>query len=503
MKNLFYTAFLILFPLFLTAQSPSGCIAPEELPSVKNRLQHNVSQGAGATQRALSYVPLRFHLVADQSGAGRSKMRLILNQLCALNEAYLPGDIQFYLHGADLVGTSISNDLVNEDPLSNGAEFIMDAQRDPAAINIYLLKEVDNWSSPFGLVGTYYTPANNWIVATKGVLQTPDYFMPHEIGHYFSLLHTFHGWDATFDANYPGWPQAPATIFGYPVELMDGSNCTEAGDLICDTPPDYLFVELNCAPYAGGALDPNGTPVDPMENNMMSYYFDCAAYQFTPGQFATMNADLASPAQASLDLGFTPAATEIFTPPNLLISPPQDFFFPSNTNIQLDWLDVAGATHYLVELDIVPSFTTPASLEFIATESELLISNPILPNKDYYWRVRPFNAHVGCATAMTGEFRSGPATSNVQTLADGSAIQATPNPVAAGQMLRIQADMKTSALLQLRGFDAAGRLVWQERRQLTAGEQSWEIPADRFSPGLNWLQFEAGGQVLVQEIVRQ
>ncbi|MEZ4948184.1 MAG: hypothetical protein R2784_02135 [Saprospiraceae bacterium] len=45
---------------------------------------------------------------------------------------------------------------------------------------------------------------------------------------------------------------------GSPTELQDGSNCTTAGDKICDTPPDYNFGLINGNSCYGGAKDPNG-----------------------------------------------------------------------------------------------------------------------------------------------------------------------------------------------------------------------------------------------------
>ena len=56
----------------------------------------------------------------------------------------------------------------------------------------------------------------------------------HELGHYFSLLHTHE------------------TIFG--LEYVNGSNCENRGDLLCDTPADpniYNLVNPNSCQYGG------------------------------------------------------------------------------------------------------------------------------------------------------------------------------------------------------------------------------------------------------------
>ena len=503
MKNLFYTLAALLLPAWLAAQKPLPCINESEIPLQQARLRRNVDALPAAAQRSITYVPLRFHLVGETGGTGRIKMRRVLDQLCSVNDYFLDGDIQFYLYGADLFGTSINSSLVYDDPLEPASSLIMQTHKEPAAINIFNVGAND-WDSPFGDGGAYYSPLQNWIVLARGT-ESDGYIhlVTHELGHYFSLLHPFFSWGVPFSPLSPGWPQAPDSIGGIPVELMDGSNCSVAGDMICDTPPDYLFSNFDCAPYTGGALDPNGVLVDPMENNLMGYFFGCTDYQFTPGQFAVMNADLASPDQANLDLNFTPVATEIITPPDLLVSPPPSFYFPGNTNIQLDWLDVAGATHYLVELDLVPSYTTPLSLEYITTESQLLVPQALSPNKIYHWRVRPFNAYVGCAEMMDGVFRTGPAATSVQTLADGSLLEASPNPVSAEQSVQIRLSLVRPAVCKLGIIDASGRLLSEEVRQMPQGDSVWPVSADQLASGINWLRLEANGQTAVLEIVRQ
>lgn len=504
MKNLFYTMAALLLPLWLTAQTPFSCINASEIALQQARLRRNVDALPTAAQRSVTYVPLRFHLVGETDGTGRIKMRRVLDQLCSANDYFLDGNIQFYLYGSDLFGTSINSTLVYDQPLESVSSLIMQNHKEPAAINIYSVGVNSDWASPLGDAGAYFSPLQNWIVLARGTESLGNiHLISHELGHYFSLVHPFFGWDLPFNSSYPGWPQAPDAINGYPVELMDGSNCTVAGDMICDTPPDYMLGTFDCAPYTGGALDPNGELVDPMENNIMSYFFGCPDFMFTPGQFDVMTADLNSPDQANLDLNFTPAATEIITPPDLLVSPTPSFYFPGNTNIQLDWLDVAGATHYLVELDITPLYTTPLSLEYITTESQLLVPQALSPNKIYHWSVRPFNAYVGCAETMDGVFRTGPSSTSVQTLTDGSTLEAAPNPVSVEQSVQVRLSLARAAVCKLGVIDASGRLLAEEVRQLPSGESTWPLSAETLAPGLNWIRLEVNGQTALLEIVRQ
>lgn len=93
----------------------------------------------------------------------------------------------------------------------------------------------------------------------------------HEMGHYFSLPHTFEGNGE---------------------ELADGSNCKTAGDGVCDTPADP-YNETNPEAYHSGCTfiyalkDAHGDYYDPHMGNIMSYY-GCGCGEFTRGQYTKM-----------------------------------------------------------------------------------------------------------------------------------------------------------------------------------------------------------------------
>tara|TARA_B100000809_G_C15138198_1_gene531637 strand:+ start:4310 stop:5107 length:798 start_codon:yes stop_codon:yes gene_type:complete len=98
--------------------------------------------------------------------------------------------------------------------------------------------------------------------------------VPHEMGHYFGLPHTFEGSG---------------------IELADASNCSTTGDEICDTPGDPFVVGDNVANYVNAScrfismkIDVNGDYYDPIVGNMMSYYPAECACGFTYEQYLKM-----------------------------------------------------------------------------------------------------------------------------------------------------------------------------------------------------------------------
>lgn len=132
-------------------------------------------------------------------------------------------------------------------------------------INIYL---VDRFDDPT-VCGFAQTPGIDDENNAKIYLR--DECLPHEMGHLFGLLHTFEGSG---------------------VENVNGSNCEDVGDLICDTPADpYVegamiqWLGENCE-FIFTGTDANGEFYQPNVGNIMSYYgCDCG---FTRGQYIKM-----------------------------------------------------------------------------------------------------------------------------------------------------------------------------------------------------------------------
>lgn len=111
---------------------------------------------------------------------------------------------------------------------------------------------------------------SNYMVLSNIYYQYQDKLLPHEMGHYLNHYHTF---DSVGDS-----------------ELVDGSNCSTAGDFVCDTPADIAGVAGiaidNCV-YTGTATDAKGMVYKPDMKNLMSYWhtYGCHTNHFSAGQF--------------------------------------------------------------------------------------------------------------------------------------------------------------------------------------------------------------------------
>lgn len=140
----------------------------------------------------------------------------------------------------------------------------------PNTINIYFVKSLIS-ASGANVAGYAYLPGGpDCIMLTKSSVGSAK-TIPHEFGHFFGLYHTFE------------------TLNG--VENINGSNCTVAGDLVCDTPADNdptgQNVSSDCQPNPYGQ-DAGGNWYVPQIGNLMSYYPEACNCGFTTQQYNRM-----------------------------------------------------------------------------------------------------------------------------------------------------------------------------------------------------------------------
>ncbi len=516
MQKIFLSCSLLAVALYANAQEnlPAICGngSQEQIEHLLPRLEANlaaIESGQHVRDRAILYVPVHYHLVAGTDGLGRAKEVTALDNLCRLNEAYADQDIRFYLSSHSTPAYGLFNKTINSDNvyLNQGSTFVMNTRRHKNAINLFVVKEPApaGGNPPGVIVNGYYTGGNDWIVlrSTEVNNKPNNATVPHEVGHFLSLPHTFLGWeDDPFESTDPTWPIAPVNSpGGPPTERVNGTNCATAADRICDTPPDYNFglpdTDNNCKYEGSGgqfAKDPLGTVVDPMEDNFMGYFNGCNPFKFTAQQKALIQADLAAADRNYLDNTFVPAATSITTPTDLLIAPINSNITTFN-NVILEWKQVLGATYYLVDVDITNTFGSIQAQSFLVSSTTQTITN-LLNNKKYFWRVRPFNVYVTCTTARTGIFNT--ATSSTENIQGLTAVQVSPNPVSTTDFARLTVSTETGFDASLRVFNAEGRQVSaQEGLVFPQGNTTIELPLTGLPNGIYIVALQNGqGQAM-------
>ena len=209
------------------------------------------------------------HIIKDDQGQPGVEEAAIYERVEEMNIAFEPIAASFNVceiryideYRYDYMNDERRNELMTKYQLEN-------------RINIFITgefedEEVCGNADLVGVVSAFRTG----IVIKKGDCNNATTFI-HEMGHFFGLPHTFQGSG---------------------VENVDGSNCTTAGDGVCDTPADPYNTNVETSTYVNDQCefiytgkDANGDYYDPDVSNVMGYYSACRCLKFTDGQYRKM-----------------------------------------------------------------------------------------------------------------------------------------------------------------------------------------------------------------------
>lgn len=239
------------FFLLHTAYAQSGCgteVSERDLQLIRETRQLIESGGMEDIRDfGDTLIPVAYHIIAADDSTMGLDTALIYAEMDTVALRYSSAGITFYQCGE--INYYYDDDYVDFE--KNVDEDICDLNDVPDVLNIWFADNV--FSSSGSICGyAYLSGPNNRTIIDNDCADNSS-TLAHEIGHYFSLPHTH------------------ATIGGD--ELVDGSNCTIAGDLLCDTPADPNVsgdVDNDCF-YVGNETDSNGDTYVPDTRNIMSY----------------------------------------------------------------------------------------------------------------------------------------------------------------------------------------------------------------------------------------
>ncbi|MFQ5447018.1 MAG: hypothetical protein ACE5FF_08790, partial [Saprospiraceae bacterium] len=114
-------------------------------------------------RNAITYVPVRFFLVAKSDGSSRPSEKLALDAICNLNESYADQDIQFYLKEFKY----LNNSAVYNNPGGFSGYNAIDGQMIYNAINVFVVNDAGD-----GAAAYYQGPSTgpnraDWVVTGK------------------------------------------------------------------------------------------------------------------------------------------------------------------------------------------------------------------------------------------------------------------------------------------------------------------------------------------------
>ncbi len=257
---------------------------PQQLSSLESKItalknQKSTALATSIVINGITYLPIKFYDIRKSDGTterpvSNSPEQTLNNTLGMLNGAYIKANMQFYLCGTNTF-THIDND--------QNYNFTFGAPLYPSAVDA-----INVYYHPFGSYYASYpdiSQGSNYVAVGWGGLSGIT-VLAHELGHYFSLIHTFGDNNTKYD-----FPTGELVTRGV------GANCSTQGDRICDTPadpqglPNTNLDPFSCI-YSGTATDRNGVKFMPMTNNFMAYAFACGNLVFTQGQFDRIGSGL-------------------------------------------------------------------------------------------------------------------------------------------------------------------------------------------------------------------
>lgn len=276
-KNLCIAFVLFFCSVQINAQI--ACGMPDITASEARMLSEDLEiyRRADVSPTGLITVPFQPHVVRTDAGTGGPNATTVMNNIIAARTKYLPYGITLeilpinYINNTDLM--VLGTNGVAGSGYTEG-DNILQLNNVPNVVNAYFVDTA--YGSSGGTIGGYarfpWLLPNDYFVVVNNSTAENGATVAHEMGHYFGLLHTFE------------------TANG--VELVNGSNCGSAGDLLCDTPADgfHTFGDSSgfSCDYSSGT-DANGDAYVSDETQIMSYNqpFSCVS-NFSPDAEARM-----------------------------------------------------------------------------------------------------------------------------------------------------------------------------------------------------------------------
>ncbi|QDV88963.1 Pregnancy-associated plasma protein-A [Phycisphaerae bacterium RAS2] len=227
---------------------------------------------SGPAAEYILNVPVSIHIVHLDNGNGGISQADVDATMAFANSTWIGAGMQFFQAGA----TIHINNTNFYTGIDSQAE--IDALRGtssvPNTVNVYFTQNLSDGTNSLCGQATFTTSPGNQGIVVANDCTAPEYpsTFTHEMGHFFDLLHTHE------------------TVFG--LECPNGSNCSTAGDLVCDTAADPTLetdsdeptynVDPSTCTYFGTSMR-CGQTFNPDPTNLMSYAGSCRSH-FTYGQ---------------------------------------------------------------------------------------------------------------------------------------------------------------------------------------------------------------------------
>lgn len=368
-----------------------GTTIQDQQSSINLQAQYQNSYNPDA---ATVYVPLMVHNVSNNLSLGFYAAWNLFESLCTLNEDFQPSGIQFYLE-KDF--NYIKNTAWNDHDEFWVGEQMMRQSNFKNMINCYLV------ANPAGNCG-YFTYGGDGVALNKSCLGKKSHTWAHELGHYFSLPHTFFGWEGIAYSNSKETIEYQSQVTTN-IENVNRDFCNNQADRFCDTEPDYISNRWTC----GGDGFSNNKLRDTRDSTFrvdgslfMSYSNDDCMSRFSNEQMDDMNQNYQGPRSALKRSNVVP---KFISKTGIQLNYPIDSVETLTNHVVFSWEKITNAKYYVLQISRTVNFTIVVK-NLLLTDHFVEIDS-LIQGKNYWWRVRAFSEFDFCGTeSEVGTFKT-------------------------------------------------------------------------------------------------
>ncbi|MBC8046987.1 MAG: T9SS type A sorting domain-containing protein [Fimbriimonadaceae bacterium] len=472
MKKLFLSILLIL-PFLSIAQNYCGTLQTEEQLTWLRDFQANYT-GSDFRGGDTYYVPLKVHIVGTDEGTGYMNAQTVMQDICDLNDKFAATGFHFYLfEGINYIN---NDDYYNHD-WDDG--YLMMVNNNVANVsNMYFVND------PVGNCG-YFSYGGDATAINNDCGGIGNSTIAHELGHFFSLPHTFYGWE---------WGEPAASD----QEEVDGDNCNSAADGFCDTPPDYAPFRWNCS-SPPDYTDPDGVEFTPDGTYYMSYSNDACTDKFSEEQMDAMRGNLNGPRN---NLSDHPAVTFTDVDSTALIAPEDGAVHQYPNYTVLKWKAVENAEGYVLQIAYTPTFS--AVKYDIFTTDTFFLATDLAAEFNYKWRVKVLGEANTCEPA--GNYRTFETGAEYLSAIDENNLVfdqfiVYPNPTNNTEMLHVDISSAVTKDVLLQITDMTGKVMYAENYKIATSKQTLNIPVQKFAEGIYLMHVSDATNIQVQKII--
>jgi len=374
-------------------------------------------------------VPIQVHMLLTDEGNGLYNLLYLDEAICTLNKDFEQTGFQFYMeHNINYIK---STKWDNHEGFRDGIE-MMKINNVPNVINCYIV------TNPAGNCG-YFAWDGDAIALSKSCLGGGSHTWAHELGHYFSLPHTFYGWEGISYSGKIPTGEYQSRVWTQ-IENVSRDNCKGQADGYCDTPPDYISSRWSCdenkqSPYFLKDIDSVSFQAD--GSLFMSYSNDRCMNRFSADQSEAMRKFLNFNRSSLLRSNIVPLYMESLDKTEMS---PLDSSVVNDQNVTFSWPKIEGAEGYIFQLARNSAFTI--TVKFISLNTNQITIDNLVSGRNYYWRVKPFNKFDFCHKVSDTRFFQYSTISSVSINQNSNSdITIYPNPVSNSNEVIIQSDL--------------------------------------------------------------